>query len=204
MKLRIALFVVVALLAGCDQLLGESKSIRFKATAPILKQDETIIFARLREHTSALSPSYTLTQANGQAVVEAKDAPPDATIEYLLSHRGILEVKSDNGQTWFSQKDIVDAVASFDDQQRVVLKLNLSPAAGARVARVSADSAGALVSVEFDGETLTTARVTAPIPDGSLQLPVDKTPDEASLMATILRTGALSFAAESVQVRARP
>ena len=204
MKRFASLIVVSALLAGCNQLLGESKSIHFSSAAPMLKQDESIIATRLREHASSLSPSYSFAHANGQTVVHARGVPPDQSVQFLLKHRGEFEARSANGRPWFSQRDIVDAQAGIDDRQRTVLRLKLSPEAGARVARLSANEVGTVVSAVLDGEVLAAANVSAPIQNGALQLTINKTPNEAVLISTILKTGSLSFAPGSVQVQAGP
>lgn len=203
MQLRLLLVVLVTLLVGCNRLAGEAKSIRFTAPTSVLKNDEAVIISRLREHTPSFSPTYSITEANGEMVVNAKGAPPDSEIQYLLSHRGMFVARSEGGLPWFSQNDIVDAQAALDNQQRTVLQLKLSEKASARVARITSASAGGLVLAELDGETLASARLSGPITGGSLQITVSKKPAEALLICTILRFGHLSFTPESIKVQAQ-
>jgi preprotein translocase subunit SecD len=196
---RLLVFLPLALsILGCDQILGETTTIRFKATGPVLKTDEAIIIARLREHTSTLSPTHTFSAANGEAVITVKGAPNEVPLHFLLEHRGLFQARSENGRPWFTQSDIVDAVAGFDDQKRTVLNLHLSPEGTTRVAGLSANATGELIVVELDGEKLTSARVSGPIPQGRIQLTLGKSPEEALLISTILKTGALSFTPASV------
>lgn len=200
MQLRPLLFVLATLLVGCNQFTGETKSIHFNSSTPVSKNDETIIISRLREHTPSYSPTYSFTQANGETVVNARGAPPDPEVQYLLSHRGMFVAKSEGGLLWFSQSDIVDAQAGLDDQQRTILRLRLSEQANSRVARITSGTATGLVLAEFDGETLASATVSRPITGGSLQITINKKPAEALLICTILKFGHLSFTPESIKV----
>lgn len=201
MKHRLFPAFLALALAGCGQLLGETTTIQLKTTAPVLKEDEAVITARLRDHTSTLSPVYSFATTDAGVVITAKGSPPEDSLQFLLRHRGVLEVKSAYGGTWFTNKDVADAQAGIDDRQRPALNLVLTSEAAARVARLSSRSAGAIVVAELDGEQLTSAQISEPIPGGRLQISLGKTPKDAMLIATILRTGALSFATSSVQVK---
>lgn len=202
-KRTVALVTLALTIAGCDQIFGETESIRFKASGPVLKEDEAIISARLREHTSTLSPVYSFSTIDGETVMTAKGTQPEASTRFLLAHRGLFQAKSDFGRPWFSQGDIIDAAAGIDEQKRTTLNLRLSAEGTARVARLSANATGVVITAEFDGEKLTTARVSGPITQGQIQLTVNRTPNETLLISTILNTGALSFAAEAIQQRAQ-
>lgn len=196
----LAPLALALLLMGCNQILGETKTIRFTSETPVLKEDEAVIASRLREHTSTLSPVVSFAAVDGMTVITAKGSPPDAELQFLLGHRGVFVVRSESGLAWFSQKDIVDAQVGFDDQKRTFLNLKLSADGATRVARLSANSTGTIVFAEFDGERLTSARVSAPIPGGALQLSLNKPPDEAQLISTILRTGSLSFTPKAIEI----
>jgi preprotein translocase subunit SecD len=186
-------------LVGCDKILGESKNIRFTTTGPVLKEDEAIIAARLRDHTSTLAPTYSFANSNGETVIAAKGAPPDDSIKFLMSHRGLFEAKSELGLSWFSNKDIADVTAGFDNQQRTVLNMRLSPDGATRVARLSTDSVGSYITVTLDGEKLTSAIVTSPITQGMMQITLNKKPEETLLISTILKTGVLSTTLEHIR-----
>ena len=197
---RLAPLALALLLMGCNQILGEPRTIRFKSEAPVLKEDEAVITSRLREHTSTLYPEVSFATLGGVTVITAQGSPPDAELRFLLGHRGVFVVRSESGLAWFSQKDIVDAQAGFDDQKRTVLNLKLSADGATRVSRLSANGTGTIVFAEFDGERLTSARVSGHIPGGAIQLTLDKPPGEALLISTILRSGTLSFTPEAIQI----
>lgn len=203
MRLRVLALLLLASLAGCDLLVAQPRTIRLAAGAPILKQDESIIAARLAEHTPSLSRRFEMKAGTGELLVQASGSPQEGQIHYLLSHRGTLVARSATGRAWFSQDDVVDARAGFDEQQRTVLNLRLSGPAASQVARLSAEGIGQVILVDFDGQPLAAARVSAPIPEGALQLTIDRRPEEALLIATILRSGHLSFVPGDIRVEAQ-
>jgi len=194
---------LLLLVTGCNKIYGEPSSIQINTADQISIKDAAIIEERLRQHATSFSPSFNFNRMAGKTLVEAHGAPPEAAIRFLLSHRGIFEVKAENGDLWFSQKDIVGAVAAFDSEQRPALKLRLSNDAGIRVARLSASYTGSKVSAILDGNILMVATVREPIGNGALMITGVKTTDEALMMTTMLKTGALSFLPESIQVRSR-
>ena len=200
LKHRLVLFFCALALAGCSQLFGETKIIQLEANAPVLKGDENIIAARLRDHTSTFSPAYSFASTGNRATLTARGVPPEASLQFLLRHRGVFEAKSSSSGTWFTNQDIADAQVGLDEKQRTVLYLVLTTEGTARLADVSSRNPGALVLVELDGEELASAQLSGPITGGKLQISLSKTAGDAMLIATILRTGALSFAPSSVQV----
>jgi preprotein translocase subunit SecD len=201
--LRLILAVLTVMVAGCNQLVGTAKTIRIGAPVPASAQDHKVIAERLREHTSGFSPTYSISDSAGTVVVQARGAPSDTQTKYLLSRRGLVQAKSEEGVLWFSQSDIVDAVAGFDAQQRTVLNLRLTESAAARVARVSAAAVGKVVVMELDGVPVSIARVSGPITGGMLQLTVNMSPEEASMSGTIIKSGPLSFSPGTVQIVAQ-
>ena len=201
MKQRLLSTFVALALAGCSQLLGETKTVSIETTTPVLKSDEAIITARLRDHTSTLSPAYAFAaRANGADII-AKGLPPEASLQFLLRRRGVFVVKSASTGTWFTNKDIADAQVGPGEQQGTKLDLTLTSEAAARVASLSSNSTGATVVGELDGELLFSAQLTEPLLGGRIQIGFDKTPQEAMLIASILRSGALSFTTSSVAVK---
>lgn len=202
MRLRLLAALLLVSLAGCELFVSEPRTIRLAAEAPILKRDESIIAARLTEHTRSWSPRFQMKTGTRELLVQASGSPREREIHYLLSHRGTLVARSASGHPWFSQDDVADARTGFDDQQRTVLNLRLSGRAASEVSRLSAAGVGEVIVVEFDGHPLAAARVSGPISEGALQLTIDRKPEEALLIATILRSGHLSFAPGEVRVEA--
>lgn len=187
-------------LVGCNQSVGETKNIKFTANGPVLKLDETIVLDRLGEHSANLFSKSSLSKLGEEHVVIVSGAPADASIHFLLAHRGLFEVRSESGLRWFSQKDIVDVAVGFDEMQNTVLKLRLSQAGTARVADLSAGSVGTILVGNLDGEKIISARLSSPITQGNLQFTLNKPVSEAMLISSVLRTGALSFTPEGIHI----
>lgn len=106
---------------------------------------------------------------------------------------------STGGSVWFTERDIKDAVVGFNDQQVPVINFILASEAKERVARLSARDVGQTVTAVLDDELLVTATVSGPISEGRLQLSVRRPANEVQLIASILKTGALSVTPKSVQ-----
>jgi len=203
----IALLVAALALSSCDSPRGEARSIRLVGTSSLSSHDAAVITRRLDPHTPRTlfqrAPQWQFTAAGADTILQADAAPPDERILYLLSRRGVLQAKADDGSLWFTDKDVEDAQAGFDETQRPVLKLKLSRNSGARIAKLSSTNMPRVLVVALDGEALITANVRGTIPDGMLQVTVDRPASDVLLIATILRSGALSYAPGAVQVQKR-
>ncbi len=195
----LALSLATGMLTGCEEFLGKQLNIHLSTSSPVLKSDEPIIAARLREHTETLSPHFLFAPAENGIVVTAKGSPPESDIRFLLQQRGVFEVKGANGAVWFGGQDIVDVRVGID-QQAPLLILKLTPDGTARLARLSAAAVGTRVSVELDGQQLAAAHVSTPIEDGMLQITSGRSIAETKLIATLLRTGVLSFTTREVRI----
>src|SRR5205085_168212 len=98
--------------------------------------------------------------------------------QFLLSHRGILEVTSEGGVPWLNQGHVADSAVGNDGQERKVLRLRLTEEGTHRLARLSSANIPTLVIVKLDGQTLVSARLTVPITQGHLEVTVDRPIDE--------------------------
>jgi len=203
MHRHLLLITLAVLLAGCEQFFGTTKIIHLDATAPMSDQDQKVVVQRLHEHTSTFSPTYNITNSPGKVTILAKGTPDDSSIRYLLSHSGLFRARTEGGVVLFSQDDIVDARAGFDNHQRTALHLKLSKQAGARLAAISSANTGRFLTAEFDGAILTSAKIVEPILEGLLQLTINRSPEEALMISTILRSGPLSFSPTSIQIESQ-
>lgn len=194
-----AVVLLACSLAGCDVLVGQAKSIHLASSSRLSTEDRDIIAARLREHSSSYYPRYSFRDPGEVTVIEANGAPSDETIRFLLSRRGELQVASQRGKIWFSSSDIADAAAAYEEG-KVWLRLKLREHAGSRLAALSAQEVDRVVEVRLDGETLSIARITAPITTGRLQISLDKHPREALLIATILKNGPLTVVPRAIDM----
>ncbi len=163
-------------------------------------QDQSIIQKRLGASSSLATPTQ-FNQSEGDVTIETKLDIDNADLEFLLTHQGNFRVASEGGLPWFKQKDILETAVSFDDKQRTVLRVSLTGEAARRVARLSASTEETVILVTLDDEILSTARVTSPIPNGVLQMTIDKTPHEAMLITKLIESGPLSFQAKVLQIK---
>jgi len=192
-KTGVMAMLAAMLLSACSPLYGDSATIDLCNACAVSDADERILVERLNDQSPAMFPSFTIGARGQTPTISGHGFPAPSTTRYLLSHRGQFEVRSPSGELWFSQDDLADAQPGFDGQQRPVLNLRLRAQAAQRVATLSAAAVGASVIATFDGTVMATAKVTEPITAGALQWSSQSTLEELQLMATVLRTGALSF-----------
>ena len=81
-----------------------------------------------------------------------------------------------------------------------MLQLQLSPAATARVARLSEHGAGIKRVMALDGEILASATLTSPISQGAVQLRLERPLAQVELICTLLKTGAMSASPQSIRI----
>ncbi|MFZ6679725.1 SecDF P1 head subdomain-containing protein [Undibacterium sp. Tian12W] len=198
MKSRLLICLASSLLFACTAFVGEPATIYLEAAVPLSKRDESIMLERLKEMSAS---NFVVSDEPGRKVIKANGVPPDAELAFLLQHRGQFKVSSEAGKLWFSNEDIVDAVAAFDEKSQPVLRLKLNDAATARVAGLSQAGTDHILIVLFDTKVLAQARLTSAITNGMLSLTANSTPKEASLISVILRYGALENAATSVATK---
>jgi preprotein translocase subunit SecD len=199
MKSRLLICLASSLLFACSAFVGEPATIYLETAVPLSKRDESIMLERLKEMSA---DNLVVSEEQGRKVIKANGLPPDAELDFLLQHRGVFNVTSEaDTKIWFSGKDIVDAVASFDENAQPMLNLKLNEAATARVADFSQAGSGITLLAIFDTKLLTQARLTSPITNGMLRISVNATAQEARLIANILKYGALENAATSVTTK---
>ncbi|MCW7536932.1 hypothetical protein OOT46_03575 [Aquabacterium sp. A7-Y] len=201
------LFAIGCLVAlgGCGSEAGRARDIEVAGAAAFTEDDARVITARLRDATERklweAEPTYSFVATAGGIKVRASAAPVDEDLRYLLSHRGEFVVRPELGASWFEHRHIVDAQAAIDESGQALLRLRLSDEGRERLARFSAKHVPATVQVMFDRRQLTAARVSQPITEGRIEVPVgSRSPKEVLLIAQILRTGALSFQPGAIQV----
>lgn len=196
---RLGMLALVMTFSACSLIEGDRSYIRLEGITALTPHDEAVIIARLGANASALKPSFRITRESDAVVIEAKGAPPEEMANFLLSHPGAFVVKSRGGTVWFSERDITDAVAGFNDQQMPVINLKLSAEATQRVARLSSREVGNTVSASFDDEILVSATISGPITEGRLQLSLQRSAKEVQLICSILKSGALAAAPKAIQ-----
>jgi preprotein translocase subunit SecD len=195
------LLCAALLLAGCDRVLGNAKTIRLTASAPLAEADMKILTARLKDHISSDYPNLRAETSGATATISARGLPDNATIQTLLAHRGIFELKSQDGEVGFTQRDIAESLTGFDPGGQAVLRLRLTQPGSRAFADFSGRKKGQLVTASLDGELLSTLKVPGRIESERLQLVVGKTAAELSLLTTILKYGALGEAKLTVAVQ---
>ena len=108
-------------------------------------------------------------------------------------------ISTEDDRVWLIEEDVTDAGASpalSDDSNS--LHLTVNPTAAARMQRLSKTSQGKLVRISLDERLLADPKVGGLL-SNRLSIPTKKEIPELSLIATLLRSGALPDKASVVQ-----
>jgi hypothetical protein len=131
-------------------------------------------------------------------------APEPKIVEYLYATPGHFSaaLATDRlGQPWLTERDIRDARVTYENSMPA-LAVRLTPEAGQRLARLTADNLGQVVSMTLDGETLMEARIQGAFGERFLVQGQKLDPELDVALAVILTTGALPADVRAVPTRA--
>lgn len=190
-------------LSGClwDDLVKPPQNISFEGPAKMSASDKRVLAQRLAEHALRSTLDY-----DGQAqpprwhITAHGLAPSASALRYLLEHRGLFSLRSEQGAVWLTQADIVDAAVGYGQDDKLVLQLQVSPVAAERVAQASRLGTPVSLQIVLDGEVLDTASVSRPLTGAYYEMPVAKSVEELRAICAVLKHGVLSFQPRSVHV----
>jgi preprotein translocase subunit SecD len=190
-----AALVFVAFLVGCDEIdyvNAAPRHVAVKTDSPAdIERTERVLSERFHQYLPSLFSSMeSQRKADGIAFVFVHGAPARDVVEYLVNNRGHLVVTSSDGQVWFTEQDIEEALPAPSSDDYNALHVTLTRTAGARVARLSESSKGQTVQIAFDGTVLASPKVQHAI-SFRVSIPMKKEMTEVRLIATIIHSGPL-------------
>lgn len=192
---RVGLLMVAGLLCGCDEIDYIQASPRHVVVRIGVEADADmtvrVLAGRFRQYLPSFFSRMTIEkQADSLTFTFEHGAPPYKAIEYLVSHQGHFMLAGADGTVWCTERDLEDVgFLSWGEGRGLHLKTNETTAK--RIAKLSAASIGTRVTASLDGEVLMTADVRAPLQAGRLLVSIKNDAADLSLMATMLRSGAL-------------
>lgn len=188
------IFSILLLSAGCDELahlsdppkqlvvqVGKSSNVR---------DIERILKMRFAEYPAAVFSSVKSKTVQDRIIFTfEKGAPVREIVDFFVSHKGRLVGRTEKGDIWFSDKDIVSASVKYAENSNF-LTFTLLEVAAQRIGQLSEHNIGKVLIVDFDGERLVTAKVMAKL-GKRFQVDVNKDAKELLLIAAILRSEVL-------------
>jgi hypothetical protein len=204
--LRIASAVVlVAALQACS--LGPDTELTLEVQSsdpPVVAETARVLSARFGEfRPSLLSSSKFAIEGSTIRFTFRNGAPEPKIVEYLYATPGHFRaaLASDRfGRPWFTDRDVRDAHVTYQNSMPA-LAVRLTPEAGQRLARLTTDNLGQVVSMTLDGETLMEARIQGAFGERFLVQGQKLDPDLDLALAVILTTGALPADVRAVPAR---
>lgn len=125
---------------------------------------------------------------------------PEAAIA-LIGKTALLEFKDMSGTTVLTGKDLRDAKAQIDAQNRNLVALEFTDEGGKKFADLTAKNVGKQIAILLDNQMLTNPVVNEPIPNGKAIITGNRTIEEAQHIALLLRSGALPVKLDIIETR---
>lgn len=120
-----------------------------------------------------------------------------------LGKPGALEFKDPNGTTILTGADIANAQARTTEDQttgakKYIVTLDMTEEGAAIFAEATSTYVGQIISIVYDGETISSPRVNSVISDGSCYIEGQSSFEEADALASQIRIGSLSLELEEL------
>ncbi|MDR3562726.1 MAG: protein translocase subunit SecD [Negativicutes bacterium] len=125
---------------------------------------------------------------------------PEAAIA-LIGKTAMLEFKDESGTTQLTGKDLKDAKAQIDNNNRNLVALEFTDEGGKKFADLTAKNVGKQIGILLDKQMLTNPVVNEPIPNGKAIITGQRTLEEAQQIALLLRSGALPVKVDIIETR---
>ena len=206
MRLLLLTLATAATVCACDA--GHPRrQAAIAGVGAITAEDRAVLDRRLdADGTFAfLQPATTYAAHDGRLEIGVGAADvPDDDLRFLLSRQGRVAVTSEWGRVRLDGTGIADVQAAMGDNGQPVLRFQLTPAGQQRLSRFATrDAIGSPMLVKLDDETLVSARLAEPIAGARFQVTLLRPVAEVSLIAQVMRSGALSFQPGAVSVGSR-
>ena len=114
----------------------------------------------------------------------------DERLRYFIETQGQLRAYIDKHELWFTSKDIIDAKASFDENDNPALMFTLSEAAASQLKIKTNSNIGKILVLELDGNILTEAKIMEPL-SKYISIAFTESKQLTARTAMLLKTGEL-------------
>ena len=195
MRRVVALTMLGVLLGGCDEFAALREHPKQLTVSALTPADagiaEKVLQSRFRQHLPHLVSSIS-SRRDGPRVtfVFGRGSPDDKVLGYLVSTRGRFVTLSSEGQVWVTGKDVVEVLVSTGSDSDNALLIAFTDAAAKRLADLSSQKQGQILTVLLDGNALATLRVAGTVSQ-RVTVPVRMDPRELLLIATVVSSGEL-------------
>ncbi|MDR3592942.1 MAG: protein translocase subunit SecD [Negativicutes bacterium] len=140
-------------------------------------------------------------QGDRRIIVELPGVKDPESAIALIGKTALLEFKDMSGATVLTGKDLKDAKAQIDAQNRNLVALEFTDEGGKKFADLTAKNVGKQIGILLDGQMLTNPVVNEPIPNGKAIITGNRTIEEAQQIALLLRSGALPVKLDIIETR---
>ncbi len=188
---------------GLDLAGGVSITYQVKDDNPTESQMSDTIY-KLQRRVEQYSTEATVYQEGSDRInIEIPGVTNANEILDELGKPGSLEFKTEDGTTVITGSDVSTASAkSGQDKmgnQEYSVELNLNKEGKEKFAEATEANVGKIISIIYDGETISDPKVNSAIPDGVAYITGNFTFEEAENLASTIRIGGLQLELEELR-----
>lgn len=182
-------------------------SITYQAKGDFTAEDFNDTIRKLRLRAQEFSSEADVYQEGDDRITV--DIPGQDDAEAVLEKLGkpgslsfVTDFGTDKAKTWITGADIKSAKAAKDNSsstaQGYVVAFELNESAAATFAEVTKEYLGKVLYVVYDGEAISSPKVSSQITGGSGEINNMKSYEEAEELASIIRIGSLKVELEDI------
>jgi preprotein translocase subunit SecD len=158
------------------------------------------IIAR-RVNELGLTEPIVQRQGSRRIIVELPGVKNPEQAIAMLGKTAMLEFQDENHHTVLTGKDLKDAKAEVDQNNRNLVSLEFSSEGAKKFADLTANNIGKHITILLDKKVLTNPVVQEAIPNGKAVITGNRSLEEAQHLAILLRSGALPVKVKVLETR---
>lgn len=166
--------------------LGDTSAEDFDA-----QMDATVTIMRTRLTNEGYTEATITRQGDDRIRIEIPDVSDPNEILNIVGTPAHLTFVDPDGNVVVEGSQIVEAYPAYDENNKPVVMFKMNDEATASFAKATTENIGKTISIQLDGENISTPTVQSAITEGSGMISGSSTIEEAQTLANLIMSGAL-------------
>ena len=166
--------------------LGDTSAEDFDA-----QMDATVTIMRTRLTNEGYTEATITRQGNDRIRIEIPDVSDPNEILNIVGTPAHLTFVDPDGNVVVEGSQIVEAYPAYDENNKPVVMFKMNDEATESFAKATTENIGKTISIQLDGENISTPTVQSAITEGSGMISGSSTIEEAQTLANLIMSGAL-------------
>ena len=166
--------------------LGDTSAEDFDA-----QMDATVTIMRTRLTNEGYTEATITRQGDDRIRIEIPDVSDPNEILNIVGTPAHLTFVDPDGNVVVEGSQIVEAYPAYDENNKPVVMFKMNDEATESFAKATTENIGKTISIQLDGENISTPTVQSAITEGSGMISGSSTIEEAQTLANLIMSGAL-------------